>query len=430
MIVLAEGSKVATSGPKALSVPEPDLTPEKVIARARAFRERLRAEQEATEARTYYSPELHEEFLKAGFFRILQPSLFGGYEFTLSTFFRTIIELARGCPGTGWCVCLGAGHVMMLSSLFDAEGQAAAFGDTGNFVAPSRPVPTGTAIPTPNGWLVNGRWDYSSGVPYSTHVMNLVMLPMGEDEMPRLGMALVPRADVTVIEDWGDVLGLRGSGSHTVMVENVEVPYEFVSQANMMNMDPSQAVGATLHANPMYAGRLGAFAGLEITACAIGIARAALDEYAEMAFNKITMFPPQTLRSENPQYQQWFGHAQTLTDCAEAALLRVCDLYHEFCEASANGDRPFSLGDDVRLMSLVGQAGTLAVEAMDVLIRTGGTSALKNGSRMQRYWRDMSTFRSHLASSMREAGYMRSGAAYLLGDSAADPFSIGPSTAK
>lgn len=144
-------AQVITSGSKTLPVPEPDLTPKEIIARARSFRDRLRAEQDATEARTYYSPELHEEFLKAGFYRILQPRMFGGYEFSFSTFFRTIIEIARGCPGTGWCLCLGAGHVITLASLFSEEAQALAFGDDGNFIAPSRPVPTGTAIPTENG---------------------------------------------------------------------------------------------------------------------------------------------------------------------------------------------------------------------------------------------------------------------------------------
>lgn len=422
-------AQVITSGSKTLPVPEPDLTPKEIIARARSFRDRLRAEQDATEARTYYSPELHEEFLKAGFYRILQPRMFGGYEFSFSTFFRTIIEIARGCPGTGWCLCLGAGHVITLASLFSEEAQALAFGEDGNFIAPSRPVPTGTAIPTENGWVVNGRWDYCSGSPYSTHILNLVMTPIGEDQMPRMGMALVPRDQVTIIEDWGDVIGLRGSGSHTTMVENAEVPHGFVSVANMITMDPKDAVGYKIHGNPMYAGRLGAFAGLEITACAIGIARAALDEYAEMCGSKITMFPPQTLRSENSQYQQWFGQAQTMVDCAEAALLRVCDLYHEFCEESASGGDPFTLGDDVRMMSMVAEAGELAIQAMDILIRTGGTSGLKNGTRMQRYWRDMSTFRSHLASSMRESGYMRSGAAYMLGDDAANPFA-GPLSTK
>lgn len=238
-------------------------------------------------------------------------------------------------------------------------------------------------------------------------------------------MALVPRANVTVVEDWGDVIGLRGSGSHTTVVENAEVPRGFVVEADMINLDPNILVGYKIHGNSMYAGRLGAFAGAEIVACAIGMARAGLDEYAAQARVKKTMLPPQTLRLENPQYQQWFGHALTLVDTAEAALLRVGQLYHEFCEASVTGGESFTSGMDGRLASMTNYAGELAVEAMDILIRTGGSSTLKNGTRMQRYWRDISTFRSHLASSLRESTYMRSGAAYLGGDSANRTFSIG-----
>jgi 3-hydroxy-9,10-secoandrosta-1,3,5(10)-triene-9,17-dione monooxygenase len=81
-------------------VPEPQLTPDEMIERARALQPRLREEQDATEARGHFSPELDQEFRKAGFYRCLQPRLFGGYEFDLKTFYRIAIELARGDPST------------------------------------------------------------------------------------------------------------------------------------------------------------------------------------------------------------------------------------------------------------------------------------------------------------------------------------------
>ena len=82
------------TGP-AIAPPEPDLTPAEVVARAHALRPLLVEQQAATEARTYYSREMHEEFLRAGFYRMLVPRRFGGYEFDLPTFMRVIIEIAR-----------------------------------------------------------------------------------------------------------------------------------------------------------------------------------------------------------------------------------------------------------------------------------------------------------------------------------------------
>ena len=89
------------------AVPEPDLTPKQMIARATALIPQLRAEQDEADERGTYSPAMHETFVAAGFYRITQPKMFGGYEFDLGTFYRVMLEIARGHPGVGWCLGLG-----------------------------------------------------------------------------------------------------------------------------------------------------------------------------------------------------------------------------------------------------------------------------------------------------------------------------------
>src|SRR5262249_50878581 len=128
-----------------IPVPEPDLTPAQMLARAEALRPLLLEEQAATEDRGFYSERIHEEFRAAGFYRMLQPRRFGGYEFDLPSFARVIVEVARGCPSSGWCLCLAAGHAMNVASLFSEQAQAEAFGPDGEFRAPSRGTPLGTA---------------------------------------------------------------------------------------------------------------------------------------------------------------------------------------------------------------------------------------------------------------------------------------------
>lgn len=100
--------------PTEVPVPEPNLEPEQMIARARALRRMVREEAEAAERRGYYSEALHKEFVKAGFYRCLQPRRFGGYEFSIRTFFKTIVEIASGDPGIGWCLCLASGHALQI----------------------------------------------------------------------------------------------------------------------------------------------------------------------------------------------------------------------------------------------------------------------------------------------------------------------------
>ena len=97
-----------------LPQPEPGLTPETLIARAAALRPLLREQQEESDARGRYSDEVHEALRRGGFYRILQPRMFGGYEFDIPTFYRMGLELARGCPSTAWNVGnLGCHHWLL-----------------------------------------------------------------------------------------------------------------------------------------------------------------------------------------------------------------------------------------------------------------------------------------------------------------------------
>src|SRR5262245_37558762 len=81
-------------------------TPAELVERARALRPHLRARQQETEDLTWYPESTHEDFRKAGFYRILEPRTYGGYGYDLWTFSQVIIEIARGCPSTAWCYAL------------------------------------------------------------------------------------------------------------------------------------------------------------------------------------------------------------------------------------------------------------------------------------------------------------------------------------
>src|SRR6185437_1578632 len=210
---------------KPIEVPEPDLTPKEIIARAATLREHLRDDQEATEQRTYYSARTHELFGQAGLYRILQPRRFGGYEFDIETFYRVVMELARGCPSTGWCFCLGAAHVLQVAALFPEEGQQEIFAaNDGHFVAASRDLPAGTVTPSGDGYVV--------------------------------------------------------SGAHSIQVKDATVPAHFVVDSDPFSFDTSNAaLRSPVHPNPMYNSRHLNFFHGEIGAIMTGMADAATDEF-------------------------------------------------------------------------------------------------------------------------------------------------------
>jgi 3-hydroxy-9,10-secoandrosta-1,3,5(10)-triene-9,17-dione monooxygenase len=398
-------------------------TPE-IVARIADLREQLGEEQAETEARRYHSESLHRALVESGVYRMLLPRLWGGFELSMGDFYTAVAEVARGCPSTGWCVCLAGSHVLTVSSIFSEAVQSEIFAPDGDFRCPARALPHGTATPTDDGWGVKGRWDYCSGAPYATHLLAAVRLPAEGDGAPPTGCAIIPRSQWTMQDDWGDQLGMKGSGSHSVEADAV-LPEGYVLPVSIQDVHPGEhTVGYEIHGNPMYAGRTSGFYAGELTAVGIGAVRGALDEYAQSLRTRKTYWVPQVIRGEDAQYQQWYGRAQMLVDTAEGALIHMTRLYDRYCRDHVDGVEPFTVGKDTRLMAIAINASATCVEAMDLIIRTAGATSLKQGSRMERLWRDMSTFRTHLSQTMRESIETTAGAAQFVPDKGRVQFGV------
>ena len=384
-------------------VPEPNLTPDQMVARAVALRQQLRNDQAETESRSRYSPEMHDAFTNAGFYRILQPRMFGGYEFDLKTFYRTIIEIARGCPSSGWLLCLGSGHALQVGSSFSKQAQEEIFGPDGHFIAPlsvgnmpgARP-----AVPVEGGYLISGKWRYASGVPYSTHFTGLADVEGADPAESRL--VVLPREKYEVLEDWGDLIGLKGSGSNSVVVDNAFAPaHHTVPIDQLMGEWPltTQLLpGGAIHGNPMYSGGFMGFAIGELTVVQVGAARGMLDLYEEMLGSlSITSMSGNvtTKRYLDHDFQRSFGMALGWVDGAHGIMMRAGEIYMDLARKAVESGRQVSSADHWRLYGMIQTAARLAWEAGELLFRTAGSGASLDGKPMQRYWRDLCAFRSN-----------------------------------
>jgi len=375
-------------------VPEPDLTPETVIGRARALIPAIRAQQDEAERLGHHTPELDRQFAEAGFYRILQPRRYGGYEFGLPVFWRVMLAVSAGDPGTGWGLTLGAHHALVVGAWFSEAGQRDIFGPFGDFRGPHRAPPVGTAEPADGGYVVSGTWDYCSGIAHATHFMGNAMVAGTSDRIA----VVIPRDQVTVLDDWGGgaTLGMNASGSNSVRADAVFVPAHRTAPADWTHGD-TQAPGAALHGSPLYCGRIYAVYHAGLVIPVIGAARAALAEYEQIITTRPTYFPPQVPRYTHPDYQRPFGHALALTDAAEAIVLRAGEEYMERARRWVRGGAPFSREDDVRLYAMIQQAGQLAAQAVEIIFAAAGSSAAKRGTRLQRYYRDVAMYRGHIA---------------------------------
>lgn len=374
--------------------PEPDLTPADVIARAEAIAPTLVSRQAEVEERTYYAADVHETFSKAGFYRILVPRRYGGYEFGVDTFFRVVRTLARGCPSTGWMYCLGAVHAVFAATVFPERVQEEIF-SVGDFIAPSTVVPNGTAERHPDGgWVVNGTWTYCSGAPYGTHFIGHTLVTHEEGQEPEVMLFVVSSDQFRRLDDWGQQLGLKGSGSHSLVIENARIPDD-----QTLNMHQSQyrvtedTPGVQLHINPQYGGGVVSFAFLEAACLAVGIAQGALDEYEHLMRTRTTMFPPIVSRAEDPDFQRWYGEATGKLATAEAAVIGTVAMWQDLCAA---GPDAFVPERDWRIATMCREVIRLSWAAVEQhVFPTAGSSSVSRGQRIERVWRDLSMLHTH-----------------------------------
>ena len=384
----------------ALAVPEPELTPRELIARAAALKPLLREQQAENDERGFYSQELHEAFLNAGLYRTLQPRLFGGYEFDIPTFYRAMLEISHGHPSAGWCLTLCASHPFLIASHWSEQAQRELFGADGHFAAPHRVPPQGVLTPVDGGYRLTGQWDFCSGIPYSTHLVcgARVEIPGGP---PEIFCVAVPRACLRILDDWGGdrTLGMRASGSNSVEIKDAFIPRHyavpmqglFTRAEDMINGTP----GTRLHGNPMYLGRVAGPYHMSLITPVIGAAKAALDEYQEIIRTKKTTFPPIVPCAEHEDFQRAFGQATILADAAESLMIRGGEVYMEMCHRWAADGTLITAEQNIRLWAMLQQAGLMACDAVELLFKTAGTSVTRKGSRMERYLRDAQMYRVH-----------------------------------
>lgn len=386
------------------SSPDQMVDPEEIVARAAAMHDELAAECEANNAAGACSAERHEAFKRAGFYRILSPKRFGGLEMGLETFLRVVMEIGTADPGTAWGMGLSAGHALHLAAYFPLEAQVEGFADNGNFICPQRAVPGGRAERVEGGYRLTGEWPYASGVPHSNWFMGAAaVFAQDGSSLPPIGF-IIPRDDIEILHDWGGdlVLGLQATGSNTVRIVDKFIPDHWTSPFDWPRRDlgADGTIGWQIHENPLYLGRIMTYFGCELAAPIVGAAKGALREYRRLIETQKTPFPPPKMRADSEFFQMWYGEAMGMVDGAEMLLLGTARRYTAACEAWAADRVPFTYVEDARMRQTALMAGRMACDAIQLMFTTSGTTAARTNSRMLRFFRDASTYRTHVTSQL------------------------------
>ena len=194
-----------------------------LCSRARALIPVLRARALETAKLGQLPPATIDDFQQAGFFRIMQPKRYGGYELPPHAFFEVQMLLAEGCMSSAWVLGVVAIHNWQLG-MFDARAQQDVWGKDSSILISSSYMPVGKVKHVDGGYRLSGRWGFSSGSKHCEWVfLGAVIPPKSEGDAPDYRTFLVPRSDYKIIDNW-DVSGLEGTGSHDIVVEDAWVP--------------------------------------------------------------------------------------------------------------------------------------------------------------------------------------------------------------
>lgn len=219
---------------------------EELVARAKAMIPKLKARAKACKDARNIPSETIAEMKEAGFFRIVQPKRYGGYEMHPNVFFDVQKLLAEGCMSTGWMYGVLGCHPYELA-LFDDKAQAEVWGDNPDMLVSSTYQPVGQVEHADGGFYLSGHWGFSTGSVHSGWVLlGALVWPEGGPEAgpPDMRTFLLPREDYEILEDEWHVFGLQGTGSHGIKVNRAFVPEYRTHRAveGFMCQNPGQKV--------------------------------------------------------------------------------------------------------------------------------------------------------------------------------------------
>lgn len=198
-------------------------TEAELLARARAMVPALRARAAEVEKARRVPADIVQSFKDAGFFRILQPKRWGGYEMKPIVFMRLLSELGRGCSSSAWVMMILGVHNWEFG-LMDPQAAVDVWGEDDQAVIASSYPPTGTLQEVEGGYILNGRWPTSSGTDHGTWAfLGALKKDANGKPVDRIAL-LVPSTEYEVIDDWF-VFGLAGTGSKSLQLKkDVFVP--------------------------------------------------------------------------------------------------------------------------------------------------------------------------------------------------------------
>jgi 3-hydroxy-9,10-secoandrosta-1,3,5(10)-triene-9,17-dione monooxygenase len=353
-----------------------------LIDRVRALAPKFSARAEAAEQARRMPAESVREMLDAGIARILIPPRFGGYGLDFDTWYDVILEISKADASHGWCASLIIHHAHLIAQ-FPEETQQAIWANGPDVAIAASFAPRAQAKRVDGGYRVSGQnSSYASGVDHSTWLMVGGMAQAAG--APEWLLFMIPRGECTIRDTW-HTAGMRGTGSNTIITDNVFVPDS--RAVSLTDLRSGKGPGGAINKGLIYRTLFFFYAPLTFVAPMLGAAQGAYAHFREWTKPRLSVDGSSVAEKTSTQVRM--ARAAADLDAADL-LLRRATLAHHAPEA----EWPQVLARSIRDFA---RASELTVGAIDELIALSGTAGFAASQPIQRAWRDIHFAATHVS---------------------------------
>ncbi len=357
------------------------------MAAAKRLVPQVLAAREECERLRHVPAPMVEALAEAGLLQMFLPRSMGGPELPPLVVFRVIEEISRADGSIGWCVMIATAVSSSTGGLDAAVGRGIAGCPADARLAGSiRPL--GRARPVDGGYRIDGRWDFASGVNHARWLMAPCVLWDGDKPMrgpagaPMARIFWVPAESATILDTWR-VLGLRGTGSHDFSIADVFVPESHSSAMGALPIEKGILYHPRLHLSWIWTAT---------AANAMGIARGALDAFAELASTKSSTMSTALLR-DRPLVQARVAEAEAILSAARAYVqTAVGDLWVRAGQGESDLDAAI-----VQARLAITHGMHEAARCVDIVFHAAGTNAVYERNPLERHFRNIHVAVQHAA---------------------------------
>jgi alkylation response protein AidB-like acyl-CoA dehydrogenase len=323
---------------------------------------------------------------EAGLCRLMVPQRFGGYQTSVHTYIEVMTELGRGCGSTSWVASL-INVCAWLAALFPERAQQDVWGGNPDAWVAGSLAPHGDAKPVDGGWRVTGKWMWASGSMHAQWAACGIHMNNDAGETVNFGLSLMPMSELTIEDSWF-VAGMKGTGSNTIVANDVFVPeHRFLPY-------PAAFGGSyrTEHTDEIvYRVALVPVTILILVGSQLGMAQAALDYVIEKASARGITHTNYARQRESTGFQILVADAAMKIETARLHAFRAADAL----DACAVAGRHPDLRERARVRADSALVAKFCRDAVEILVSAHGTSSMADSSRLQRLWRDVHVASRH-----------------------------------